>query len=435
MVTLNEARHPGVPVVHLSLACNHCADAPCMEHCPALAYSRDPRTGIVTLHEDLCIGCRYCSWACPFDAPKFDGEVGVMTKCTFCSHRQEQGLRPACVEQCPTGALDFGDLAAMPGADRAPGFPATACDPSIRFVSQPRERDVVELTAPVDGGTAARVVPPSKISLSTEWPLVGFTLLAAALVATMTASAAGASAPHPVAFLGLAALSMGLSSLHLGRKLRAWRAVLNVRRSWLSREVALYSGFVGLAAVHLVLAPDQVWLARLAAVVGFAALFAVDRVYDIVRPARMRVHSADVVLTGGLWTVLLLGELPLAILFAAVKLVLYLVRQGWREAGRGWGLLRLASGFVVPVAMGLADPARWPAWALAGTAVAELVDRCQFYEELEVPTPRGQMAVDLEERLGAARAGGGSPETVGFASREHLRTRPGRRHRRSRVYR
>lgn len=421
VVTLNEPRHPGVPVIHLSLACNHCADAPCMEHCPALAYSRDPETGIVTLHEDRCIGCRYCSWACPFDAPKFDGEGGVMTKCTFCSHRQEQGLRPACVEQCPTGALGFGDLAALPGAARAPGFPATACDPSIRFVPQPPVLQAVELTVPGDLSAAAHGSPPSKISLRSEWPLVGFTLLAAALVATVAASAAGAPAPHPAVFLGLAALSMGFSSLHLGRKLRAWRAVLNVRRSWLSREVVLYSGFVGLAAIHLVLAPDQHWLSRMAAAVGFAALFAVDRVYDIVRPPRMRVHgvplqSADVVLTGGLGTVLLLGHLPLAVFFAAVKLVLYLARQGWRRAGRGWGLLRMTSGFVVPVAMGLADPTRWPVWALAGTAVAELVDRCQLYEELEVPTPRGQMAVDLERLLGssvrASRALDGRPAST-----------------------
>ena len=63
----------------------------------------------------------------------------------------------------------------------------------------------------------------------------------------------------------------------------------------------------------------------------------------------------------------------------------------------------MASGFGVPVAMGLADPGRWAVWALAGTAVAELVDRCQFYGELEVPTPRGQMAVDLERLLGSAR--------------------------------
>ena len=109
--TFNARHHPGVPLFHVSLACNHCAEPACMYACPALAYHRDRSTGAVLLDEGKCIGCRYCAWACPYDAPVFDDERGVMSKCTFCDHRLKEGRKPACTALCPTRALDFADLA------------------------------------------------------------------------------------------------------------------------------------------------------------------------------------------------------------------------------------------------------------------------------------------------------------------------------------
>ncbi len=404
--TFNVQRHPQALVIHLSMACNHCADAPCKEHCPALAYTRDEDTGIVTLHADRCIGCRYCSWACPYDVPKFDAPRGVMTKCTFCSHRQTQGLEPACVVQCPTGALSFGELETLDGEEAMVGVPTTEPSPSIRFT--PWRGRQPEPACP-DHALPPTSEPASKISLRSEWPLWAFTLIGAALVAAVAASATGdLELPLPI-FLVAALTSMGLSSLHLGQKLRAWRAVLNVRRSWLSREIVSYSGFVGLATLHL-LRPDVGALAFAAAASGFAALFAMDRVYDLVlRHAPFRPHSADVLLTGFLWAALMLGLLPLALLSGALKLALYLerklrfARRGW-PLRRGWSALRLAAGFALPLAAGVADPGHWPVWALAGTAVGELVDRGELYEELRVPTPRGHMELTLDRLL----AGGGS---------------------------
>jgi Fe-S-cluster-containing dehydrogenase component len=78
--TFNELHVPGVELMHLSLACNHCADAPCMEQCPARAYGRDEKTGAVLIDTDLCLGCGYCAWVCPYGAPRFDEIRGVMTK-------------------------------------------------------------------------------------------------------------------------------------------------------------------------------------------------------------------------------------------------------------------------------------------------------------------------------------------------------------------
>jgi len=399
-VTYNAARRPDLPVVHLSIACNHCADAPCMAACPALAYAKDPESGIVSLDADRCIGCRYCSWACPYDAPRFDQERGVMTKCTFCSHRQAEGLRPACVEQCPTGALGFGDLASLPGVEDGVGLPTLAPGPSIRFVpGRPRPP---ELAAPPQAAPMAAEPAPRKITLRSEWPLLGFTLLAAWLASAQASLASGRPAFPPTLFALLAVASLVLSSLHLGQKLRAWRAILNVRRSWLSREIVLYSAFVGLALLHQVLLPNATRLAAPAAAVGFAALFAIDRVYDVVRGSR-RLHSADVLGTGILLAGLWIGHLPSVAALGALKLYLYLTRKiedGFKRPQ--WAVLRLGAGFVLPVAMYFLDPERWRLWALAGTAVGELVDRCEFYAGLRVLTPRGEMSFSSAPKPAAA---------------------------------
>jgi len=69
--TFNSFQHPQLPVFHYSMACNHCEDAPCMISCPALAYSKDDNLNTITFNADKCIGCTYCTWACPYDAPKY----------------------------------------------------------------------------------------------------------------------------------------------------------------------------------------------------------------------------------------------------------------------------------------------------------------------------------------------------------------------------
>jgi molybdopterin-containing oxidoreductase family iron-sulfur binding subunit len=123
---------PDTKTTYVPALCNHCEDAPCVAVCPTGAsHKRDD--GIVLVDQEKCIGCRACMMACPYSnrfylrkralKTGYYGErtayedlkwelftAGTVTKCTFCAHRVDQGLLPACVVTCPTDARIFGDL-------------------------------------------------------------------------------------------------------------------------------------------------------------------------------------------------------------------------------------------------------------------------------------------------------------------------------------
>ncbi|MDP9501101.1 tetrathionate reductase subunit TtrB [Bisgaard Taxon 45] len=95
--------------VLLPRLCNHCDNPPCVPVCPVQAtYQR--QDGIVVIDNERCIGCAYCVQACPYDARFINEETKTADKCTFCTHRLEVGLLPACVESCVGGARIIGDL-------------------------------------------------------------------------------------------------------------------------------------------------------------------------------------------------------------------------------------------------------------------------------------------------------------------------------------
>ncbi len=89
--------------------CNQCQEPPCTFACPTAAmYQRDD--GIVDFDKSICIGCKACIAACPYDAIFINPEDHSAEKCNFCAHRLDVGLEPACVVVCPTEAILIGDL-------------------------------------------------------------------------------------------------------------------------------------------------------------------------------------------------------------------------------------------------------------------------------------------------------------------------------------
>ncbi|MDP4795483.1 MAG: 4Fe-4S dicluster domain-containing protein [Rhodospirillales bacterium] len=103
--------------VHFPKSCLHCEDAACVTVCPTGASFKREEDGIVLVNESKCIGCKLCSWACPYGAREYDAEEGVMKKCTLCIDRiynenmDEVDRVPACVSTCPASARHFGDFA------------------------------------------------------------------------------------------------------------------------------------------------------------------------------------------------------------------------------------------------------------------------------------------------------------------------------------
>ncbi len=104
-------------LVYFPKSCLHCEDAPCVTVCPTGASYKRSEDGIVLVNPDTCIGCKLCSWACPYGAREFDSVAKVMKKCTLCVDRiyndelAQEERQPACVLACPTGARAFGDFA------------------------------------------------------------------------------------------------------------------------------------------------------------------------------------------------------------------------------------------------------------------------------------------------------------------------------------
>jgi Fe-S-cluster-containing dehydrogenase component len=110
------AEGEGARTVHFPRSCLHCEEPACVTVCPTGASYKRAEDGIVLVNEDLCIGCKLCSWACPYGAREFDADDGVMKKCTLCidriynEHLPAEEQRPACVMVCPVNARHFGDL-------------------------------------------------------------------------------------------------------------------------------------------------------------------------------------------------------------------------------------------------------------------------------------------------------------------------------------
>jgi len=106
---IEKGLYPNVTKSFLPILCNNCENPACVTVCPTKASIRRP-DGIVIIDPHRCIGCRYCMAACPYGVRYINPLFGIAQKCDWCSQRIDAGLDPACVVDCPTGAIVFGDL-------------------------------------------------------------------------------------------------------------------------------------------------------------------------------------------------------------------------------------------------------------------------------------------------------------------------------------
>ncbi|HJZ98506.1 MAG TPA: DmsC/YnfH family molybdoenzyme membrane anchor subunit [Candidatus Solibacter sp.] len=291
--------YPHTQRLYLSMGCNHCVEPSCLTGCPVDAYQKNSVTGLVLHSAQTCIGCQYCTWNCPYGVPQYNGERGVVGKCDLCANRLDEGRAPACVDACPEQAIGVelvniaewrGDFAAA----NAPGMPPAEITISTTRITLP-EASPASLER-ADHHRMRKEDP--------HWPLVAMlTLTQLAAGAFLYLAILGTRKGADLAALAVAGLALAASTLHLGRPVHAWRAMKMWRRSWLSREVLLFTLFAGAAMVP--------GLAPMAAALGIAGVTASAMIYLV--PARPAWNSKRTVLDFCL-TVLLLGPLFLAAL-------------------------------------------------------------------------------------------------------------------------
>ena len=140
--------YPNPTVTFVTSSCNHCEHPACQASCPvsnvndpsnpANAIFKREEDGVVIINQDVCIGCKNCIQACPYGAPQFNSATLKVEKCTFCIHRLEAGLQPACVTACVGNALHVVEnfIASEAGMNAPDGFADPALTvPSVKFAT------------------------------------------------------------------------------------------------------------------------------------------------------------------------------------------------------------------------------------------------------------------------------------------------------------
>ena len=101
-------KYPNASSYHYSMGCNHCEMPKCVVSCTTGALTK-AGDGTVQIDVELCIGCKACIEACPYEAPQFRSDISIVQKCDACIERRDAGKQPSCVDACPMRALKFGE--------------------------------------------------------------------------------------------------------------------------------------------------------------------------------------------------------------------------------------------------------------------------------------------------------------------------------------
>ena len=284
------------PVVQpVTTGCHHCAEPGCLDGCPVDAYVKLD-SGVVEHLDDQCIGCTYCTLTCPYEVPQYDAERGIVRKCDLCHDRLAEGEAPACVQACPTEAIqitlvDVDDAGREPWGFDAPA-PAATRPTSVFRSSRDLRTDVA--SADVHTVQPRHAHPPLVVMLVLTQLAVG-TFVGLEVLRALGGLALGEAAIGAAVALAVTGIALVASLAHLGRPQYAWRAVIGLRHSWLSREIVAFGAFAPLGALHAwTLASDPSWLSAgftggVASLAGLGAIATSVMVYVATRREGWRV--------------------------------------------------------------------------------------------------------------------------------------------------
>lgn len=242
-----------------SMSCNHCIDPECLKGCPTNSYIKIEETGIVIHEDDTCIGCQYCTWNCPYGVPTYHEERKIVTKCDMCHERLAVGETPACVQACPSGAIEIELVNVKKWLDedmqKEANMPflsdASITNSTTRYTLPDNLPDLKEMDEHILK-PAHSEMPLVFMTVLTQISLGGFTVLFLGEVLSLFGFE---SANWIMALLVMlpAALGLPLSALHLGRPFLALTAMKNIKTSWLSREALALGVFTGLMNIVVIL--------------------------------------------------------------------------------------------------------------------------------------------------------------------------------------
>ena len=329
---------------NVTTACHHCIDPACLNGCPVLAYEKDSITGIVSHLGDRCMGCQYCTLKCPYEVPQFRKDRGIVRKCDMCSSRLAQNEAPACVQSCPNEAIrivivDTKEIVAattsatelVPGAPKSNyTIPTTRYETETSFSHNTQSADFTE-------------IKPQPAHWPLSWMLV-LTQLSVGFAGSVVALSNQTNTTKWLA-LGFAVAGLTASVLHLGKPFRAWRALTNLRKSWLSREIAAFSAFAGLVSMNVVLSHPFLPAAIVAS--GLIAVFTSVMIYADTKRTLWNFKKTGAKFFGstlllGLATTLAIGSVTfpclVALIFAASAKLLFEAKAFLHLSDDNWSL-------------------------------------------------------------------------------------------------
>lgn len=134
VVVRDTGTFPSVRREFVTMSCNHCDHPACLESCPVDAITKRAADGLVTIDQDLCIGCQNCLHVCPYGAPQFNHDTQKVEKCTGCAHLLADGKVPACAANCVGRAIVYSDAPPSGVGDAPSGFASPQyTGPNIHF--------------------------------------------------------------------------------------------------------------------------------------------------------------------------------------------------------------------------------------------------------------------------------------------------------------